>query len=112
MEMSNVFFPCLFIQMHFSTLFLLKSSLFISNENCGSENELGLTTTVVIIIIAVLSVLVVILLIIIIIVLCLKKKKKEENVKETVDENPYYDESELYSYGNLRTNVVDENDYY
>ena len=73
------------------------------------EELMGLTP-VALVIILVLSVLVVILLCIVIGIFL--KKNKALSVEETVEENHYYDESVVYKNENLRSNVIDKNDYY
>ena len=65
---------------------------------------------VVLVIIAVLAILVVILLCIVIGVFV--RKNKTLSMKETVEENHYYDESAVYNIDNKRSKVVDKNEYY
>ena len=73
------------------------------------EELMGLTP-VALVIIVVLSVLVVILLCIVIGIFL--KKNKTLSMKETVEENHYYDESAVYNIDNKRSKVVDTNEYY
>ena len=75
------------------------------------ENKDGMgLTPVALVIIVVLSVLVVILLCIVIGIFL--KKNKTLSMKETVEENHYYDESAIDNIDNKRSKVVDTNEYY
>ena len=99
----------------FSIVSHLKSDFFISNKNCDKsesdekkDGQQGLST-VVLVIISVLSILVVILLCIVIGIFL--KKNKAASLEETVEENHYYDGSPD-NIENVRSKVVDKNDYY
>ena len=89
-----------------------KKEVLIGNTTAVPEKkeELMGLTPVALVIIVVLSVLVVILLCIVIGIFLTKNKAL--SVEETVEENHYYDESVVYKNENLRSNVVDKNDYY